>query len=465
MRSVLAATLAALLSVSAGSWVYAADITKRTAPHDETCAVPLRTGFSEAEEWAWNDRICMGLGADMREVRDERDDGEKCRPTEIKKDGRSVPAHRELRPEFLELILSHEPWASAVRHPEVIIECALVQGDIYLDNHEIASEFWFFDGMIDGKVSLLGTRFNRSFGLHGSTVTGTLKADRLEVGGGLFLREGGTFADIDLIEASIGGSVQLSGSTFKGEVDLTGATIGGELHLSSESWKYSPEWQSDASLVLRNTTVDALQARADDWKVTGGLERLPTDLRGLTFNRLGGMDEEGGTGMGDESADWLVGWIEAQRDHGDIYDPQPYTQLADVLENAGATDKADAIRYAKFEYKREHDRPMSDFRHALLTMEWIFLGYGVYPFQLLYWFVGLVALGGLIAQRSRDPSVRRWMGLWYSLENALPLIETNERFRDVEHGRPWLAHLFHLQKVLGFAIATVLVGALALLSG
>ena len=57
------------------------------------------------------------------------------------------------------------------------------------------------------------------------------------------------------------------------------------------------------------------------------------------------------------------------------------------------------------------------------------------------------------------------MGLWYSFENALPLIETTQRFRNVEHGRLLLAHFFHFQKVFGFALATVLVVALTLLSG
>ena len=177
------------------------------------------------------------------------------------------------------------------------------------------------------------------------------------------------------------------------------------------------------------------------------------------------MDEVGGTSMGDESADWLVGWIEAQHDHDRMYDPQPHTQLADVLENSGATDKADDIRYAKFEHKLDQDKSMNAIDRTLFTMYRHLLGFGLYPFQILYWFAGLVALGWLFARWSKEPSVRRWLGLWYSLENALPLIETNERFRNVEHGRPWLAHVFHVQKVLGFAIATVLVGALALLSG
>ena len=694
MRNVFAATLVALLLACTESWASAADAPKRTMPHHEECAVPLPADFwddptderfKSAEAWAWNERICMGHWADMRYAPGGSGDEEECAPAEIEKKGEAVPTHRELRPEFLELILSHEPWASAPRHPQVGILCALVRGDIDLDDHVIDLTLVFRQGVIDGDVSLLGTKFKRSLSFQNSTVTGKLALDRLEVGGGLFLDDGGTFADVDLLGATIagdvslnsstvtgklnadslevggslflhdgggfadidllgariagdaafngstvtgmlnadglevggslflrdggrfagirllgarvahnaeiigstvtgmlnadrlevggslylrdggrfadidllgasiagnaefdssavagklnadglevggslllrdggtfvdigllgariagnaefdgsivagklnapglevkgslylrdggtfanigllgakiGGDVQLSGGIFGGEIELTGATLGGELHLFSAWLDRSPIWQNGASLILRNTKADVLQARGDSWNMSGGDGLLPTDLTGFAFNRLGGLDTSGGTSMGDESADWLVGWIEAQRDHGDNYDPQPYIHLAQVLEAAGATDKADAIRYAKFEHKLEHDSSMGAIQRALLTMHRLFLGYGVYPFWLLYWFSGLVALGGLLAQRSREPSVRGWMGVWYSLENALPLVETNERFRNVEHGRPWLVHLFHAQKALGFVLATVLVGALALLSG
>ena len=635
MRALVA--LAALLSVCTHSWADVADAPKRTMPHQEECAEALPTDFWNASEaWAWNDRICLGHWADMRDAPGGRGDGEECNPAEIEKTGEAVPAYRELRPEFLELVLSHEPWASSPRHPKVSIKCALVRGDVYLHDHEIAPAFWFHKGKIDGKISLLRTKIKRTLSLQGSTVTGKLAADSMEVGGGLFLGDGtfadidlrgtritgsawfsgstvtgklaadlmkvggglflrdgtfadidllgtritgeagfsgstvtgkleadgmevggglflrdgtfadinllgtritgeagfndstvtgklkadrmevegglflgdgtfadidllgaritgdaafngstvtgklradgmeaggslflrgGTFADINLLGAKIGRDIQFAGSTFGGEFNLTGSVIGGELHLSSGWQKQDPIWQNGASLILRNVKAEALQAREGSWNISGGDRLLPTDLTGFTFNRFGGLNTSGSTGMGDESADWLIGWIEAQRDHGENYDPQPYIQLAQVLEAAGATDTAKAVRYAKFEHKHDHDISMSLLRRAVLTIERYFLGYGVYPFRVLYWFVGLVVFGGLLAQCSKQPSVRRWMGLWYSLENALPLIETNEHFKNVEHGRPWLVHIFHFQKAFGFLLATVLVGALTLLSG
>ena len=472
MRNTLAVTLAVLLLAWPDSSVESADSPERTMPHQAKCAVPLpkdfwdgeaARDFQEAEAWAWEERICMGLWADMRSAPGGSGDAEECEPAEIENKGKAVPANRRLRPKFLELILSHQPWASAQRHPLVGIRCGLVRGGVHLDGHEISVGFSFHRGKIEGRVSLLGTKFKRGLSLERSTVTGQLDADRLELGGNLVM-SGGTFAGVNLIAATIGSNLQLSVASFGGTLDLTGAAIGGELNLSSGRMMHHPIWHDHAYLILRNARADALHAAAGSWRMSKGSRLLPTDLIGFTFNRFGGLDTSGSANMGYEEADWLIGWIEAQQDHGSGYDPQPYTQLARVLEAAGATDKAKAIRFAKFEHKRDYDKSMTTVRHFLLTIERYLFGYGLYPFRVIYWFVGLVALGWLLAQFSEQASVRRWMGLWYSLENALPLIETNERFKCGHHGRAWLRHFFHFQKACGFVLATVLVGALTLLS-
>ena len=127
MRNVLAATLAALLLVCTDLSAGEADALKRTLPHHGECTAPLPTDFwgdsaakrfESAEAWAWNERICLGRWADMRDAPDGNGKGEECEPAAIEKKGKAVPANRELRPEFLELVLSHEPWASAPRHPQ-----------------------------------------------------------------------------------------------------------------------------------------------------------------------------------------------------------------------------------------------------------------------------------------------------------------------------------------------------------
>ena len=610
MRNVATTTLTFLLFASAESLADTTESPKRTLPHSAECATPLpedfwddadkddkyAKDFKSAEEWAWNDRICLGLEADMRDAPGGHGKIEVCTPSLIEKRDVKVPQYRKLRPQFLELILSHELWVSAPRHPQVKLKCALVRGDIDLNNHEIAPAFEFVQGRIEGKFNLIETKFKHSLKLYGttvtgklnanhlgvgadlklseggtfsdisllhakiagnvllnkSTVTGLLNADGLEVGGHLFLRNGveyngidlvgariagqvvfngsivkgklnasglevggglflrkkgnfaeinldgaritksvdfnsstvsgklsarllevrgdlrlninGTFKNVDLTGAKIGSNLLLSGSKFSGKFDLTEAAIGGGLRLSSRQRGIPPDWLNGASLVLRNASANVLQARKDSWEMSKGDGFLPTALSGFTFNRLGGLDEDSGADMGDESADWLVDWIEAHVEFGKNYDPQPYTQLAQVLEVAGKTGKANAIRYAKFEHKHDHDTSMSSIRRVLLTLEKIFVGYGVYPFRALYWFFGIVVAGAILAQWSKSPLVRGWMSLWYSLENALPLVETNEDFKTVKHERSWLNHFFQFQKVFGFVLATVLVGALTLLS-
>ena len=343
------------------------------------------------------------------------------------------------------------------------LDGSTVAGEFNADHLKVGDSLHLRYGRFEG-IDLLGARIAGNAELDGSAVTRFLNASNLEVGGGLYLRAG-TFADIDLLAAKVAGDVQLAGSTFGGTVDLTSAAIGGELHLSSGWHEKAPTWAEGASLILRNAHVNAVQAPGVSWTVSGGDDVLATDLTGFTYNGLEGLDTAGGVSMGDESAEWLIGWIEAQRDHGESYDPQPYVQLAQVLDAAGATDKAREIRYAKFEHKRKYDESVSTIHGVALTIYRHLLGYGEVPFRVLYWFGGLVLFGGLLAQCSKDRSVRHLMGLWYSLEIALPIIETNERFRSVEHGRPLLAHYFHFQKVFGFVLATVLVGALTLLGG
>ena len=693
MRKAVAATLTVLLLARTESLAETTDTPKRTLPHRGTCATPLPADFWEdaaarrfekSESWAWHERICLGFSADMRDAPGGSGKDEVCASTVMEGKGEAVPAHRELRPEFLELVLSHEPWASVPRHPQVGFRCAVVRGNIKLDDHEIDPTVVFEHGKIEGDLSLVGSKLKRSLSLQGSTVTGKFKADRMEVGGGLLLRDGGTFsnidlrrariaddvafhrstvtgllnadglevggslflhdggtfsdidllgariagqvafngstvtgrlradglevgdglflrdegsfaevrllrarigktadfsgstvtgllnadglevggslflheggkfaavdllgariggnvelegstvtgllnadrleiggnlqlrggsrfggidligarvagdigldgsnvigrlnasgleakgslylrvgtfADVDLIGAKIGADIQLSGGVFDGTLDLTGADIGGELHLSSGWLEQPPVWQNEAALVLRNASAGVLQARRDDWELSGGDGLVPTDLTGFSYNRLGGLDKTGGRSMGDESADWLVGWIEAQSDHGDKFDPQPYAQLARALETAGATGKAKAIRYAKFEHKLVHDGSVNPLQWVGLWLGKLVVGYGVYPFLALVWFTGIVLLGAALAQCSKQPSVRGWMGVWYSLENALPLIGTSERFKNVEHGRPGFDHIFLAQKFVGFALATVLVGALTLIGG
>jgi hypothetical protein len=482
----------------------ATELASRTLPHAEKCAVDLPEGLkaTPSEQYAWQ-RICMGGEARMSQAPNGDWDGQPCRIADIVG---NVPANRQLRSEFLQLILTQEPWLSAPKRPQVRVNCGLINGELDFGNLYVIPEFGFANGKIDGAVNWNGVRFSRSVSLEGSnitakfqgsalvidghllmkngakfadidlisakingnmeldrsTVVGILNADRIKVGGSLFLRGGGEYEDIILIAAQIGNHLQLAGSTFKGSINLTGASVENELVISSVIHG-SSVWEVDAHMVLRNTRVNALQAQPVGWRRSNvGSDWLPTDLTGFTYKYLSGAADTDGDSMADAPVNWLIGWIEAQEGHGTHYDPQPFTQLAYALKQAGAVEKAKAITYAKFEHKRKHDAQMGAMQRWQLEAERWLVGYGVYPFRVLWWFGGLVVIGTLLALRSRTVAVRRWP-FWCSLENALPLIEMNFAFRNARHRRWGLATFFHMQKVLGFILATILVGALTFL--
>jgi hypothetical protein len=77
-----------------------------------------------------------------------------------------------------------------------------------------------------------------------------------------------------------------------------------------------------------------------------------------------------------------------------------------------------------------------------------------------------VATGFFVAHFSRARLLQpRYRKFWYSLENALPLVEFSAQHNSVEHERRWVEIWFHVQKAMGFVLATVLIGALSLLAG
>lgn len=301
------------------------------------------------------------------------------------------------------------------------------------------------DAEIEGGVSFMGSAFER-----------LVNADGVRVGGSLLLRDSEFFEELDLLGADVGDDIQFGDSRFEGAVDMTGTRVAGEILLSGARHG-APEWGADARLILRNVSADALQAEERAWTLVDG-SPLPTDLTGFAYARLGGLTAAEGETMADSDAKWLAGWIADQPYHNARYDPQPYEQLAAALDAAGATGTARRIRYEKFEHKRRAANVGLWETARLHASRWL-IGHGL-------WFAGLVALGMAAAWRGGAPELRGfWPKLWYSLENALPLVELKPGHKEIAHPRPWVENFFHAQKLIGFALATILVGALTLLGG
>ena len=145
------------------------------------------------------------------------------------------------------------------------------------------------------------------------------------------------------------------------------------------------------------------------------------------------------------------------------YDPGPYEQLARILRREGMSAKADQITYAKFE--RRSDIPpegtLWSERHIGWNLSKWVVGYGVYPSRAGWWFLGLVVFGFFLGYVSRDVGrfsiVRRF---WFSVANALPLVTFDFGKDHIDHGSDVITSLYHVQKLLGFLVATYLIGAL-----
>ncbi|MEO1688655.1 MAG: hypothetical protein AAFU61_12180, partial [Pseudomonadota bacterium] len=189
MRLILA--LPALLPVAAGAAEAEAEAPVRALPGAQACPVALpesREGWSppngawtEAERWAWQG-LCRGEFIDMR-----RAPPEEARPSEApcRSDDPDAapPPNRLLSPAFLRLVLTHPRWSGALAKPQVRIRCAVVEGDLDLENEDVAPEFVLFDSVLRGRLTLRGARFARSVFLNGSRVGGPMSADGMEMGG------------------------------------------------------------------------------------------------------------------------------------------------------------------------------------------------------------------------------------------------------------------------------------------
>ena len=227
----VAVSLALANSVTAQA---APDATRKFAiAGDRTCPVPLPNqapsddGWSEAELWAW-ERICLGERADMSKVKSKDGDGKKCKPWEIKGE---VPKHRILRPEFLHLILTRDPWRDAPLHPQVRVNCAVIERLLNLQNAEVNPELFITNSHFQAGADLLGAKFDKTLAFQSSRFDEKLDADRLSVGGSLFLRGGGSFKAVDLLGAKVVGNVEADGSSFDGKFRADSLTVGGSLFL------------------------------------------------------------------------------------------------------------------------------------------------------------------------------------------------------------------------------------------
>ena len=160
---------------------------------------------------------------------------------------------------------------------------------------------------------------------------------------------------------------------------------------------------------------------------------------------------------------------EAGAEHLGVLRTQPYEQAISYLEGQGEGMKANQLRFWK-NWHRTKAQFASGWSAPLGVASLVWLGltiYGIVPAVAFLWFVLLVLWGMRLARQSAgfagEAKQSRSDRFWYSLENALPLLELSETHKKISHDNRSVEQKFHLQKILGFVLASVLVGALALI--
>jgi uncharacterized protein YjbI with pentapeptide repeats len=281
---------------------------------------------------------------------------------------------------------------------------------------------------IDLTVAHIGGRL----GLGSSTVMGKLKGGYIDVEQRMFLGNGATFTDeIDLSSAKLGQDLTLSGGIFNKDVNLSGTQIGGVLGLKSA------QWLGSATLDLTGATAGKIDL-SHSWP-DGIL------LNEFTYRNLSNISPN----ISQQAETWF-----RKQD----YAPQPYEQLASVLQTNGLIDDATAIRYAGKERER---RAASGLRWAWLFLLNYSIGFGYHLEYAFAWALGFVLLGWAVlyatGQRTKHGIT---LGLVYSFDMLLPLVQLSKKHDDIDLD-PWPKRYFYAHKIIGVILTSFIVAGIS----
>lgn len=332
-----------------------------------------------------------------------------------------------------------------------------------MNSLHVARGLYLADGSVfHGKVSLRGARIGEQLATAGARFEQQLDAGRITIGADAFLYD--TFVDPEsmfvLTYAKIGGTLDLTASKL-GSIDLTGATIGGELRLGFDG-RPPVNWRHKSALILRNAAVGSFQdsgvatnKSSDAGFVPGWPEIL--DLQGFTYERLGGLGDVGGNNMAYRAVSWFKTWLE--RDTRFTY--QPYRTLGTALREAGRDQAAEDILYLGRERQRANASGLLWL--GLTSIKYVMgYGYGYRNFYVLVWislFIGMGAYCFGNTSEGRNQSIID--RLIFSFDMLIPIIELDKAHYD--YGLGAYKYYFYFHKLVGYVLASVLIGGFSIL--
>jgi uncharacterized protein YjbI with pentapeptide repeats len=312
-------------------------------------------------------------------------------------------------------------------------------------------------------VDLTSAKITAQISIIGAFFGGTLNADTLQVDGPLFAR-GAYFTDKTImVFAHVGSNLDLRGATLPG-LDLSGASIDGELRFD-ESTIWTGQDGKPRALNLHNAHIGSLGDAKNAWpKDYTDPKDGHLHLDGFSFSHLGGFEGETEPKMRGRGMEWWDHWARLDPD----YSPAPYQQLAAALTSAGDRDATDEILYLGRVRERESEKKWGSYIWSGALQYVAGFGIGTYTFRVLWWVLGISALGALILKRSvqgvRDEE-HGWVWCFgASLSKLLPVIEINEDFHKSSMRNmftDWQKVFFSVIGVVGWMLAAVLVAAVS----
>src|SRR5579883_1863992 len=213
-------------------------------PNDKTCPVPPDGSWTSQERCVWQ-RVCAGAEANFN-----RDPAFGGGLDPRKPEG--LPDSRVLRPSFLETILLKNPYRHALTRVGVRITGARFKERLDLRNAEIRHELWLDRSLFEKGADLSDAVSTQRITLDGTKIVGDLDLRGLTTDRDLTMALGSEAVNVYLRRARIGEQLNLSGLTATGQVAMAQARIGQAVLGSGSSFGELDLWDAtvDGSLDL-----------------------------------------------------------------------------------------------------------------------------------------------------------------------------------------------------------------------
>jgi hypothetical protein len=366
-------------------------------------------------------------------------------------DGLQVAQHLFLRSAVLANVTLQGAHVGDQLHMQnVTVNKALNMDSLQVGHHVFLNDSILVKGAILRSAKILG-----QLTMERAIVADVLNMDDLQVGASLFMREIVLFEKASLIYVVVGGNLDLSDGWFS-SMNLSGARINQALRLGSKT-RHRPKWAKESSLVLRNASVRDLQDRLECSDVQRECESswpMALELDGFVYENLSALDVDTQSDMAARTTKWWKGWLARQKD----FSPQPYEQLAVVLQKLGQKDKANDISFESMNRERDQAQSM---KRIWLTMHKWFIGYGYRIYYAWAWVLGFIVAGVIVLRLSGEGRRNNMpFGIAYSIDMLLPLIRLREAHYKIDL-TGWARYWFFFHKMMGYVLASFLIAGLS----